>query len=366
MARVFRADVIGSLQRPEYLIEAVNQHAAGRLSVAAFKRVEDRAVDQAIELQQTVGFDVVTDGEQRRRNYRDWLVNAVEGLSRAPAYPVTLRGLPGHADLERREPFVISGKLRLKRSVTVEEFAYARAKASKPLKITLPHPMHCLLHYGDATRSVYPDPFELFQDAALLVQEECRDLAAAGCEYIQIDAPIVTWALDAHLREHFFPARGISPDLFLQESVRLLDVIADVPGVEFSVHLCRGNAPTHYFSAGSYDEAAKYLFGQTSRISKFLLEYDDWRAGSFEALTHVPQDKFVVLGLVASTKNQAVEPAERLIERVDEAARYFPLERMGISSQCGFCSAVGSHGFSASIQEAKLKRIVEVARRIWN
>jgi 5-methyltetrahydropteroyltriglutamate--homocysteine methyltransferase len=365
MNETFRADVVGSLQRPGYLLEALKGRASGALSCAEFKKIEDRAVDEAIDLQESIGLDVVTDGEQRRKQYRDWLVEAVEGLSPIPAFPVPLRGLPGHADISRREPNTITGRLRLKRSVSVEEFAYARAKASKPIKVTVPHPMHCLLHYGEATADVYPDPFELFNDAAELVKQECSELAAIGCQHIQIDAPIVTWAFDKQLRQSFFPSRNIPPERFLEEAVRLVDLIAEVPGVRFALHLCRGNSPTHYFSAGSYDEAAKVVLSGTRNISTFLLEYDDWRAGSFEALKYIPDDKVIVLGLVASMKNAALESTEELKARIDEASKFVPLRRLALSSQCGFCSAVGLQGFPASVQEAKLRRIVEVARQVW-
>jgi 5-methyltetrahydropteroyltriglutamate--homocysteine methyltransferase len=366
LKKIFRAHVIGSLQRPEYLTAAIAKRRAGDITVATFKRIEDRAVDEAIELQEAIGLDVVTDGEQRRASYRDWATVAVSGLSAIRSPTVPLRGLPGHLDIERSEPLTVTEKLRLRRSVATEEFAYARGRASKPLKVTLPHPMHYLLHYGPESKGAYPDPFELFTDAAMLVREECRTLAELGCEYIQIDAPIVTWALDADLRERFFPSRNISADRFLSEAIKLLDVICDAPGVNFALHLCRGNAPTHYFSAGGYDEAAKTLFQQTERITTFLLEYDDWRAGSFESLKYIPRDRVVVLGLISSTKNPAVESADELVARIDDASRYFPRENLGISAQCGFCSAVGLHGFPHSVQEAKLRLIVDVARRVWN
>jgi len=365
MDKVCRAHVVGSLKRPDYLTKATQKRASGELAITDFKRIEDRAVDEAIRLQEDIGFEIVTDGEQRRTTFRDWLTVAVDGLSAIPSPPVLLRGLPGHRDIERSEPLTVTEKLRLRRSIVTEEFAYARGKVNKPLKVTLPHPMHYLLHYGPESVNAYPDPFDLFADAATLVREECRALAELGCEYIQIDAPIVTWALDAELRQRFFPSRRISADRFLDEAIKLIEVICDVPGVQFALHLCRGNAPTHYFSAGSYDEAAKLLFQRTTRIHTFLLEYDDWRSGSFESLKYISNDKIVVLGLVSSTKNPAIESAEEIIARVDEASNYFPRENLAISAQCGFCSAVGLHGFPQEVQEAKLRLIVDVARRIW-
>jgi 5-methyltetrahydropteroyltriglutamate--homocysteine methyltransferase len=361
---IYRAEVVGSLQRPAYLAAAIAQRKSGGISSRDFKRSEDRAVDEAIALQERIGLDVVTDGEQRRTYFREWLTVAVEGLSAVKAPTVRLHGMPGHEDLERSDPLTVTEKIRRKRLVATEEFVYGRARAKKPLKVTLPHPMTYLLNYGPESRRAYPDPFELFQDAAELLREECQELARLGCEYIQIDAPILTLPLDPTFNELFARA-GISPERFLEEGGRLMDVIADVPGVKFGAHLCRGNSPTHYFSGGAYDRAATALFTGSKKVDTFLLEYDDWRSGSFEALRAMPNDKVVVLGLVSSMKHPKLESVEEVEARVNEAAKFFPKENMGLSPQCGFCSLLGVEGFDAATQEAKLRVVVETARRIW-
>jgi 5-methyltetrahydropteroyltriglutamate--homocysteine methyltransferase len=364
MTQIYRAEVIGSLQRPGYLVDAIKQFKAGTISTAEFKQIEDRAVCEAIALQEEVGLDVVTDGEQRRLHFRDWLTRAVEGLSSIKAPPMRLQGMPGHSDMERSDPLTVTGKLRLKRSVAIEEFSFARGKTSKPPKITVPHPFTYHLMYGPESRQAYPDPFELFHDAALLLLQECRELADLGCKYIQIDAPVLTLPLDPNAHESFIRL-NISPQRFLEEGVKIMDVIANIPGVKFAAHYCRGNSPTHYFSGAGFDEAAKVLFRGSQHVDTYLLEYDDWRAGSFEALKHVPTDKAVVLGLVSSMKYPRIESVDDLVARVDEAARYFPKDNMALSPQCGFCSMVGLEGFDASVQKAKLKQVVAAARRIW-
>jgi 5-methyltetrahydropteroyltriglutamate--homocysteine methyltransferase len=361
---IYRAEVVGSLQRPGYLVEAMGQRKKAQISSHAFKRVEDRAVDEAIALQEKLGLDVVTDGEQRRAYFREWLTVAVEGLSTIKAPTIRLRGMPGHADMERSDPLTVTDKLRLRRSAAAEEFVYGRARTKKPLKVTLPHPMTYILNYGPESKRAYPSAFELFQDAAELLKQECQELARLGCEYIQIDAPILTLPLDPAFGD-FFSSAGVSPEQFLEEGGRLMDVIADVPGVKFAAHLCRGNSPTHYFSGGAYDRAARALFTGSKKIDTFLLEYDDSRSGSFEALRAMPQDKVVVLGLVSSMKHPRLESVDEIEARVDEAAKYFPKENMALSPQCGFCSLVGVEGFDAATQEAKLKVVVEAARRIW-
>ena len=365
MANIYRAEVVGSLQRPGYLTDAQKQQKAGTMSAAAFKRIEDRAVDEAIALQEEVGVDVLTDGEQRRFHFRDLLTRDVEGLSPIKAPPIRLQGMPGHENIERSDPLTVTGKLRLKRSVATEEFVYARGKTRKPLKIALPHPFTYRLMYGPESRQVYPDPFELFHDAALLLLQEARELANLGCEYIQIDAPVLTLPLDPKYSD-YFATLNIPSERFIEEGVKIMDVIADVPGVKFSVHYCRGNSPTHYFSGVGYDAAAKVLFQGSKKVDSYLLEYDDWRAGSFEALQFVPRDKEIVLGLVSSMKYPQVESVEDLVARVEEAAQYFPKENMALSPQCGFCSMVGVEGFDASVQKAKLKQVVAAARRIWH
>lgn len=335
MMRIYRAEVIGSLQRPQYLVDALKRYKAGTMSTAEFKRIEDRAVDEALALQEEVGLDVVTDGEQRRLHFRDWLTRAVDGLSSIKAPPMRLQGMPGHDDVERCDPLTVTGRIRLKRSVATEEFSYARGKTRKPLKITVPHPFTYHLMYGPESRQAYPDPFELFHDAALLLLQECRELANLGCEYIQIDAPVLTLPIDPKAHESF-TRMNVSPQRFLEEGVRIMDVIANVPGVKFAAHYCRGNSPTHYFSGGGFDEAAKILFRGSKNVDTYLLEYDDSRAGSFEALKHVPTDKAVVLGLVSSMKYPRIESIDDLVARVEEAARYFPKDNMALSPQCGF------------------------------
>ena len=333
------------------------------MSTAEFKRIEDRAVDEAIALQEEVGLDVVTDGEQRRLHFRDWLTRAVDGLSPIKAPPMRLQGMPGHSDVERCDPLTVTGKIRLKRSVATEEFTYARGKTSKPLKITVPHPFTYHLMYGPESRQAYPDPFELFHDAALLLWQECRELADLGCEYIQIDAPVLTLPIDPKAHESF-TRMNVSPQRFLEEGVRIMDVIANVPGVKFAAHYCRGNSPTHYFSGAGFDAAAKILFRGSKNVGTYLLEYDDSRSGSFEPLADVPRDKRVVLGLV-TTKRNVLESADELIGRIEEAARFFPRDQLALSTQCGFASGIKGNPVEPAMQERKLTLVADVARRVW-
>jgi 5-methyltetrahydropteroyltriglutamate--homocysteine methyltransferase len=277
------SDVIGSLLRPRYLTQARDGYAAGQLTAPEFKRIEDRAVDEAIELQEGIGLDVITDGEYRRSSLLD---------------PIT-------------------------GTLAVEEFAYARARASNRVKVTLPSPL-----------SLGQDwPAE---DAAEAIRAEAARLAALGCTYIQIGS--------AGLR----PAEPA-----LTEDLDLLNRAADVPGVTFGVHLDQGGV-----------RAVEAVFARLANFDVFLLGWDQQGAGSFEALAKVPDDKQIILGLVSSATT-TMESPEELTARIDQAARYTGLERLGISTQDGFSPRPGADPIGEDVQEAKLELVAAVAAAVW-
>ena len=185
------------------------------------------------------------------------------------------------------------------------------------------------------SRDAYPDPFELFADAAEIMRQEAQELAALGCEYIQIDAPELGMLCDPDRRRQDFADAGIDPDRLLSDGIDLLNSVAAVPGITFGLHLCRGNNRGYYVGEGGYEAVARQVFGRAHNIALMLLEYDDWRSGSFEPLREMPQDRGVVLGLV-STKREELESAESVVARIEEAARYYPREQLALSTQCGF------------------------------
>jgi len=339
MAHVYRADTVGSLLRPEYLKLAREQHEAGQLATAAYKEIEDRAVDQAIAMQEGVGLDVVTDGELRRHTFIDQLTEAVEGLSPdagdSDHIPVPFHDEAGQLKSVFAIPLSVTGKLRRQRMMTVEEFSYARARARRPVKVTLPSPLMLFLVWSpQRSRDAYRDPFELFADGLQLMLEEARALASLGCRYIQI------------------------------EGVDMLNELATIPGVTFALHLCRGNYDSGWISSGAYEANSKQLFQRATNYDVFLLEYDDERSGSFAALSDIPDDKVVVLGLVSS-KFDAMESPDQLAARVGEASRFFPHQQLALSTQCGFASAGPGNAISEGAQENKLRLVAEVADRVW-
>lgn len=368
MATVHRADMIGSLLRPRYLLDARERFESGQLPVSAYKRIEDRAVDQAIALQEGAGLDVVSDGELRRHSFIDQLTEAVTGLAPEGAdshIPVPFHGRGGEVKSVFRVPLSVTGKLQRRRMMTVEEFSYARAQARRPVKVTLPSPLMLFLVWSPtSSRAAYADPFELFADGLRLMREEAEALAGLGCQYIQIDAPDFGQLVDEGQRAAWEQA-GIAVDRVLTEGADMLnELAAGIPGVTFGLHLCRGNYDSDWISSGDYQAVSKQLFQRATNFGVFLLEYDDERSGSFEALRDLPDDKVAVLGLVSS-KFDELEPADRLVARIDEAGRYFPRDQLAVSTQCGFSSAGPGNAISEGGQERKLQLVAEVARQAW-
>lgn len=365
MAAIYRADTIGSLLRPAYLKEARKAWGAKKLSTAEFKRVEDRAVDDAIAMQEAAGLEIVTDGEMRRLVFTGTLTEAIDGLSPLPSPAWRWHGQTPAQDLDAQMPVCVAGKIRRRRSLATEEFAYARGKTGKLLKMTLPSPLMLSLFWSPQySTAAYRDPFALFADAVDILRQEVRELAGLGCQYIQIDAPELATLVDESQRRATYEARGVSPERMLGEGIDLLNAIADAPGITFGLHLCRGNNAGHWMSQGGYEVISKQVFQRATKYDIFLLEYDDWRSGSFAPLVDMPREKIVVLGLV-STKKSEVEPIDGLIARIEEASRYFPREQLALSTQCGFASVIQGNPITAEAQDAKLRLVVEVAHRIW-
>lgn len=369
MPILHRAEVIGSLLRPEYLKEARPRWEAGELATREFKRIEDRAVDEMIALQEAAGVDVVTDGEMRRTHFIAPLTDVISGVKPIPAFTRVWKR-PHEQDRPAEETeiqvqYAVVDHIRRRRSLVVEEFAYARGRTAKPIKVTLPSPLMMTLRWSpEYSRDAYPDPFDLFADAAEIVRQDARELAALGCEYIQIDAPELGMLCDPERSRRDFAERGMDPRRLLTDGVDILDSAADAPGVNFGLHLCRGNNKGYYVGEGGYEAVARQVFQRARNFAVMLLEYDDWRSGSFEPLREVPSDKGVVLGLISS-KRAELEPAAAIMERIDAASRFFPRDQMGLSTQCGFGTVWDGNPIAHSVQEAKLRLVADIAHRVW-
>ena len=366
---VYRAENVGSLLRPAYLLEARDALEDGELSFHDYKRAEDLAVDEAIALQRECGLDVLSDGEARRLVFTGSLIDAVDGIDGPPPPPTTWHGdeAYGTEDLTRTvAQHSVSAKLRRVRSVATEEFTYLRARTDQPAKATLPSPLMLGKWWNPETSTdAYADPFDAFADATEILKEEIRELARLGCTYVQIDATDIATLADPAVREQY-DRLGVGAARMLGEGIELLDSITDAANgaLTFGIHLCKGNSEGRYLAAGAYDAIADEVFPRLTGYDVLLLEYDDERSGGFEPIAKTLDHQVVVLGLVSS-KNPVIESDEQVVGRIEQAARYVPLERLAISCQCGFASTAVGNKITPEIQREKLELVGRTAERVW-
>jgi 5-methyltetrahydropteroyltriglutamate--homocysteine methyltransferase len=361
----YRADQVGSLLRPARLLEARAAHAEGRLDLDGLRAIEDEAILEALAMQRQVGIDVVTDGEYRRGVFYGDMLEAVEGFVTNADVPASWRG-PAGAPGPTLPPMV-GAKLRQKRRLTAHEVPFLQEHAPGPFKVTIPGGQQ-FLRAGfrpGVTDRFYPTRADLARELAGILHREVEALIADGAPYVQIDAPWYYAFLDEGHRERL-RERGLEPAQALDEAIAVDNaVVAGLrrEGVTLALHICRGNARSRWLAEGSYEPIAEKLFHALD-YDRLLLEYDSDRAGGFEPLRFVPPDKTVVLGLV-TTKEGRLETEDALRRRIDEAARYVPLERLALSPQCGFASSDAGNLLSLDEQRRKLELVVETARRVW-
>ena len=356
-----RSDVVGSLLRPPYLVQAREALDAGRIGLREFKKTEDRAVDEAVALQELAGLDVVTDGEFRRYAFFGHLIDAVEGFDKFGGWAIPFHDEQGK-ELVFKRPVVVE-KLRWRRSMCAEEFVYLRARAARPTKVTLISTQQAAAYYDpEKSKGAYPTHDAYLSDIVDLTRREVDELARLGCAYIQIDAPQYAALLDPALRDGY-RQRGSDPDRLIDACIEMDNaVIGSHSGITFGLHICRGNNQSMFYASGGYEPIARVF--QRSRAQRFLLEYDDERSGGFEPLKSVPEDREVVLGLV-TTKKPRLETVDELRRRIDEAATFLSLDRLALSPQCGFASTMAGNHVSAEDQQRKLQRVAETARLVW-
>jgi methionine synthase II (cobalamin-independent) len=362
-------DVVGSLLRPAALCKARDDWKAGRLGHAQFKVIEDRAVDEAIALQEAAGLDVVTDGEMRRLSFQSQMTEAVEGFG-----PWDIDAfLWGHwhgddaiGERRRERPanLGVVGRLVRKQHLSAEEFLYLRGRTSRIAKVTLPSPSLFVNFWSpERSQSAYASVEHFLADVVAILRDEVAELVRLGATYIQIDAPHYALLLAPETRA-FYESRGWTLDQWLSCGIELDNaVMTGFAGVTFGIHLCRGNQESRWLVEGDYEPIARPIF-QRIAATRLLLEYDDDRSGSFAPLRHVPDDKMVVLGLI-STKRPQIEALEDLIGRITQASRFVPLERLALSPQCGFASSILGNSLSIDEERRKLEMLCETARRIW-
>jgi 5-methyltetrahydropteroyltriglutamate--homocysteine methyltransferase len=358
----FRADVVGSLLRPARLKQARERRAKGEIDAAALRVVEDECIREAVAAQERVGLQVVTDGEFRRTWWNHDFMGQIGGVqvSEDP------NALPFVGSTEKRLTSRVVGRVHHARPIMVNDFSFLHSVTRVTAKNCLPAP--AMLYYrggrANISREAYPDLDQLWVDVGRAYAEEIRQLHAAGCNYLQIDDTSHAFLCDARFRESVVK-RGEDPDRVLEILADALNrAIADRPeGMTIMMHTCRGNWKSTWMAEGGYEPVAEVVFNRT-RVDGYFLEYDSERAGGFEPLRFVPRNKKVVLGLV-STKTPVLEKKDDLKRRIDEAAKYLPLENLCLSPQCGFASSVEGNALSEDDQWRKLALVVEVAREVW-
>jgi 5-methyltetrahydropteroyltriglutamate--homocysteine methyltransferase len=364
MPTEYRADQIGSLLRPPELLAAREAAAAGRMTAEELRRHEDAAILDAIEMQRQAGIDVYSDGELRRAAWMTDLADNVEGFE-PERIQIEWHG-PG-GGVEGSHARVAGARLKQVRRLTGHETEFLRQHAPGPYKMTLPA-ASSFMHVGykpGLTDRFYASREEFVLHVASLIRDELIALAEDGVPYLQLDAPYYCSYLDETLRDQL-RAMGVDPERALEAAVEAdnasLEGVAR-EGLVLGMHVCRGNSRSRWLAEGGYDRVAKQLFGSL-RVDRFLLEYDSGRSGGFEPLQFVPPDKTVVLGLI-TTKEEQLESQDALVNQIEQASRYVPLERLALSPQCGFASVAAGNNISMEAQQRKLALVAATAGRVW-
>jgi len=382
MAAPYRADHVGSLLRPQKVLDAHDAYEKGSMTLAQLREIEDAAILEAIKMQRDLGFEAVSDGEYRRSSWAGDFFDYVDGYVDGPL-PIRFDWrMPDGASRQQAQAStavadvlsvpmqrgrVVGERLRQKSRLTEHESKFMKEHAGGPYKVTQPAASYIVTRgfSPEVSLKAYSSREELCQHVASIVAAEVQALAAQGVPYIQID--------NAHYPDYIPEERrqqmrsiGIDPDKAIAE-----DIAADnttIKGVDRSkhlvaMHICRGNGRSAYHTSGPYDAIAEQVFGQLD-VDRFLLEYDSERAGGFEPLRFIPRGKQVVLGLV-TTKVGELESQDTLLKRIDEAAKYVPLENLALSPQCGFASVIQGNLITPDEQRRKLELVVQTARKVW-
>ena len=362
----FRADHVGSFLRPKYLLEARAQRARGEITPEQLRAVEDRAITEIVRFQEDVGLQSITDGEFRRTYFHIDFLERLGGVK--TDIPVTIVKPDGSEELAPPVMRVID-KVRHVTDIQRADFEYLKSQVSagRTPKVTIPSPT--MLHFrggrAGISREHYPelDP-AFYDDVAKAYGDELHSLAAAGCTYVQMDDTNLAYLCDDKMREAA-RQRGDDPNELPHRYAWFINkVVAQKPaGMTLAMHLCRGNFKSTHAAAGNYEPVAEALLAEMN-LDAYFMEYDDERSGDFRPLRFLPKNKTVVLGLV-TTKFGAMESKDALKRRIDEAARFAPLDQLCLSPQCGFSSTVHGNNIAVQAQRHKLRLVVEVAQEVW-
>jgi 5-methyltetrahydropteroyltriglutamate--homocysteine methyltransferase len=363
----FRADHVGSLLRPQSVLDARTARAAGRLSAEQLRAVEDAAIRDVVRMQEDLGLQSATDGEFRRTSWHMDFIYQLDGvLQTDEKIRVHFRNAAGDLDFTSAA-LKVAGPIGLDHTIFGDDFAFLQSVVTTATpKLTIPSPS--MVHYrgGPAAidKSVYPDEDEFWADLSAAYAKQVAALGELGCTYLQLDDTSLAYLNDPAQRAEF-TAKGGDAEHQHERYIRQINAaLADRPdGMHVTTHMCRGNFRSSWTAEGGYDFVAEALFSELA-VDGFFLEYDDARSGGFEPLRFVPPGKCVVLGLV-TTKRPDLEAKDELKRRIDEAANYVPLDQLCLSGQCGFSSTVEGNELTLEDEIAKLRLIVEVAAEVW-
>ena len=365
---LFRADHVGSLLRPRRLLHARDDFAAGRIDADELRAAEDEAIRAAVRKQEEVGLQSATDGELRRASWHMDFIYQLDGIEKEAGH-LAVKFFNEAGELEFTPAALhVAGKLGVSRTIFGDDFGFLRDTTTTAVpKLTIPSPS--MVHYrgGKAAidPSVYPDLNSFWADLVAAYREEVRRLGDLGCTYLQFDDTSLAYMNDPHQRDYIASIGGDPERQHVDYIQHINEALAGRPeGMRVTTHSCRGNFQSSWAAEGSWDFVAEALLNELE-VDGFFMEWDDERSGGFEPLRFLPKgDKQVVLGLV-TTKQGDLESRDFLLRRIEEAARFAPLDQLCLSPQCGFASTVEGNALSEAEQWAKLRLIVEVAAEVW-
>jgi len=361
----FRADHVGSFLRPKALLDAREKRRQNAITAEQLRRIEDNAILDVVRFQQDLGLRGITDGEYRRTYFHTDFLEQLAGIETRGGIPVSFHSAAGAIDFA--PPVMhVTGPVRHVKPIQLADFQFLRSIVRQTPKVTIPSPT--MLHFRGGRSAIsteaYPDLELFYEDVAAAYRAELKALGKAGATYVQLDDTNLAYLCDEKMREGA-RQRGDDPNELPRRYARLINAaIARRPkGMTICIHLCRGNFKSAWVAEGGYEPVAEVLFNEL-KVDGYFLEYDDARSGDFAPLRHVPKNKIVVLGLV-TTKLGQIESKDDLKRRLDDAAKFTPLEQLCLSPQCGFSSTVHGNAIAIEAQAAKLRLVVETAREVW-
>jgi len=359
---LIRAENIGSMLRPKFLLNAQDQLEKRKITPVEFIKIEDKAVKQAVTIQEKAGVEVVTDGEMRRPVFCHNFVKSVDGFKwNIKGNTVIWFDMQGNKIVDPVTVGVVK-KLRRKHDISVDEFSFLRGITDKPKKITIPSPTMMAYYFVPGISDKIYFPKEFLNEVTKILKESVSELEQIGVTYIQVDAPEFGMLLDP-IQQEWFRSKGFNPETLVNDGIEMINkVLEDFSGIK-GLHICRGNDKNRFMARGGYDKIAKIVFKE-AKVDRLLLEFDSNRAGGFSPLRHVPADKIVVLGLI-STKTPKIENSKDIVRKIREAAKFLPLKQLAISTQCGFASVAKGNNLTFKDQEKKLRLVSNVARKVW-